>query len=72
MSILHKYYKEKMYYIYQMCFKFTTKKCKYCNKKLKVKTYDFCDALCEYNDLYKDSFRTLDLSQRKYIYDLNI
>ncbi len=53
-----------------MCFYFSSKQCKYCHQK--IRKGDYCDALCEYHDLYKDSFTTLDLSQRKYIYDLNI
>jgi len=46
------------------------KKCKYCNKCIKISSFDYCNDICEFHDIYQDSFRNSDSSLHRYIYDL--
>ena len=48
------------------------KKCKYCNEIIKTASFDYCNEICEFHDIYQDSFRLSDSSNHKYIYDLSI
>lgn len=47
-------------------------KCRYCHEIIKTSKYAYCNEICEFNDIFKDSFRTADSSECRYIYDLNI
>lgn len=53
-----------------MCLWCKYTKCKYCNEPIKHKNYDYCDKVCEFYDVYQDSFKTIDSSQHRYIYDM--
>lgn len=48
------------------------KRCKYCNESIRTASYDYCDGTCEFNDIFKDSFKVAGSFEQKYIYNLRI
>jgi hypothetical protein len=45
-------------------------KCNYCNEIITTSNYDYCNSICEFNDIFKDSFRILGSTECKYLYDI--